>query len=70
VSIIAWLRQLSANNRRILFGMKAVRIAAIALGAVVALYVLVTVLLPQWMIVGIHFSLAVEQMRPTRFVAI
>jgi hypothetical protein len=50
--------------------MKAVRIAAIALGAVVALYVLVTVLLPQWMIVGIHFSLAVEQMRPTRFVAI
>jgi hypothetical protein len=35
--------------------MKAVRIMVIALGAVVALYVLVTVLLPQWMIVGIHF---------------
>jgi len=35
--------------------MKAVRIAAMALGAVVVFYLLVTVFLPQWMIVGFHF---------------
>jgi hypothetical protein len=35
--------------------MKAVRLAAMALGAVVVLYLLVTVFLPQGMIVGFHF---------------
>jgi len=35
--------------------MKAIRIVAITLAAIVVLYLLMTVLLPQWMIVGIHF---------------
>jgi hypothetical protein len=35
--------------------MKAVRIVAMALGSVIVLYLLVTVFLPQWMIVGVHF---------------
>ena len=35
--------------------MKAVRIAAMALGAVVVFYLLFTVFLPEWMIVGFHF---------------
>jgi len=42
--------------KSLLFEVKAVRIAAMALGAVILLYVLVAVFLPEWMIVGIHFA--------------
>jgi hypothetical protein len=41
--------------RSILFGMRAVRIVAMAVGAIVALYLLAIAFLPQWMIVGFHF---------------
>ena len=43
------------NNRSILFGMKVVRIVAIALGALVVLYFLVINFIPEGTIVGFHF---------------
>lgn len=55
MSVIAWLQQPQARNGSILFGMKAVRIVGIALGAVVVLYFLVISFIPEWMIVGVHF---------------
>jgi hypothetical protein len=35
--------------------MKAIRILAIAVGAVIVLYLLIIAILPDWMIAGIHF---------------
>lgn len=55
MSVNAWLQQPQARNGSILFGMKAVRIVGIALGAVVVLYFLVISFIPEWMIVGVHF---------------
>jgi hypothetical protein len=45
----------NTHRQEYFLSMKTVRIVAMVLGAVVVLYVLVTVFLPQWMIVGIHF---------------
>jgi hypothetical protein len=35
--------------------MKAVRISAMAFGALIVLYILVITFIPDWMIVGVHF---------------
>jgi hypothetical protein len=48
------IRQSASDNRSILFGMKAVRIVVLALGALVALYFLVMNFIPEGMIVGFH----------------
>jgi hypothetical protein len=41
--------------KSILFGMKAVRIVAIAVGTLVVFYMLVITFVPEWMIVGFRF---------------
>ena len=48
---------MQAGIKSILSRMKAVRIVAIAVGAIVVLYLLLIAFIPEWMIVGFRFHL-------------
>jgi hypothetical protein len=55
MSVNARLQQPTNIYRRILFGMKSIRLMAAVLGAIVVLYFLVINFLPEDKIVGFHF---------------